>query len=548
MNFSEIKIAIKNYRCFSDSQFLEFQVKPGFTSFLGPNNSGKTSALKFFYEMRRVFSLLSLDDISFHKKGDDELTYLYEYFPPQRGRNKEEKKKTFDLAESIFCTKNDRSLEFSLEIHFSQDTSTGSLGRAEVNIVIPRDRKNYLEISIHKLERLEPIDPNKKDEINTHIRNVFSLLSEMFYIGSFRNALSVQSIYFDKREGGSQISDNQRYFDIRFGHDFYSLWSELKYGSSKSGHKLAYQITESVKTIFNFKSFEINTSSNEYTLLLTVNGDTYKLDEMGSGIAQVLLVFINSAISKPPFILIDEPELGLHPSLQLDFLTSLASFARMGIIFSTHSLGLARSSSDRIYSVFRNAEDDSLISEFEATESLPEFFGELNFSSSHNNFGFTKILLVEGVTEIKTIQQFLRKLKKDKDFLLIPLGGSQLIRDSIEIELIELKRITGSIFSLVDSERSSEVEELDKNRTGFLEICNKIGIKCHILQKRATENYFSDRSIKAIKGGKYRALEPYEKLKSVEFAWSKSENWRIAREMNLSEFENTDLGHFLSSI
>ena len=76
----------------------------------------------------------------------------------------------------------------------------------------------------------------------------------------------------------------------------------------------------------------------------------YKASELGSGLVQFILVFSNAAMRNPraAYILLDEPELSLHPSLQLDFLTALGSFASEGVIFATHSIGLARASADHL--------------------------------------------------------------------------------------------------------------------------------------------------------------------------------------------------------
>jgi hypothetical protein len=48
-----------------------------------------------------------------------------------------------------------------------------------------------------------------------------------------------------------------------------------------------------------------------------------------------------------------------------------------------------------------------------------------------------------------------------------------------------------------------------------------------------------------VKGPKYKALGEYQKLNEADLPWSKSENWKIAREMELSELEGTDLWKFL---
>ena len=74
-------------------------------------------------------------------------------------------------------------------------------------------------------------------------------------------------------------------------------------------------------------------------------------------------------------LLIDEPELNLHPALQLDFLTTLARYAEEGVWFSSHSIGLARSAAPKVYGVVRMGEGDSDIRPLAGTPSLAEFLG-----------------------------------------------------------------------------------------------------------------------------------------------------------------------------
>ena len=54
-----VTITLKNYRCFADSEPLCIEIGDGFTAFVGPNNSGKTSLLRFFYELRTVLGSLT---------------------------------------------------------------------------------------------------------------------------------------------------------------------------------------------------------------------------------------------------------------------------------------------------------------------------------------------------------------------------------------------------------------------------------------------------------------------------------------------------------
>jgi len=89
--------------------------------------------------------------------------------------------------------------------------------------------------------------------------------------------------------------------------------------------------------------------------------------------------------------------------------------------------------------------------------------------------------------------------------------------------------------AIIDSEKDSSGAPLSEDRAGFLKACQETGIKCHVLERRAIENYLTDKAVKRIKSEKYRALGQFEKLDDVALSWSKSENWRIAREMSLTD-------------
>ena len=253
---------------------------------------------------------------------------------------------------------------------------------------------------------------------------------------------------------------------------------------------------------------------------------------------------INAAIKEHSYLLIDEPELGLHASLQTEFLSTLGSFAKNGVLFATHSMGLARSAGDYVFSV-RSEGQGSILQKSASDPGLSEMVGELSFSS-FRELGYDGLLLVEGGTDIKLFHELLRKYRKDQQFVVLSLGCDQLARKGVETELGEIKRITDNVFALVDSERTAAGAVTI--RQGFKDSCDKLGIKCHILDLRAIENYFTDRAVKQAIGPEFHALQPYEVLNEINPSWSKTSNWRIGRAMTIEELNDTDLGQFLDEM
>lgn len=539
----DIELTLKNYRCFSDEKPARIEIRQGFTAFLGINNSGKSSLLRFFYELRDLFWRLSSTNIVV-SSNDWQMTTLVQSlngtnqgfnFPPE----------ILD-TEEVFCNANNRDM--LMQIRF---TSTGRTGTVPIrlDVLIQRSTrtwtcklyldntevpsgnlwwKDYYLYQQHGQERVRIADL-------TDLLKVCELFASMVYLPSFRNTINVGT--------------SAKYYDIPIGQGFISQWNTWKTNSPKILQEKAGQVQDDLAKIFNYKRLEINASPDGEKLHFMINGKSYKNSELGSGLTQFFLVLATAALRDPlpSFILIDEPEINLHPSLQLDFLTRLTAYASQGILFATHSIGLARASAERIYSVQRNTDDLSEVADYNITPRLAELLGELSFSG-YKELGFDKILLVEGPTEVKTVQQFLRLYKIDHKIVLLPMGGFQMINSDAEVQLEEIKRISDNVFALIDSERSAKDEELEPKRAEFVNLCKRAGIKCHVLERRAIENYFPEDAIKKVQGNDCHALEAYEQFKSHSPRWAKSENWQIAREMKPEDLDGTDLGEFLQSL
>ena len=366
------------------------------------------------------------------------------------------------------------------------------------------------------------------------LQSISKLLASTTYVGPFRNAINIGAA--------------ERYFDIQTGEAFIKTWKNFKSGMSKKASEVCRRLELQLARIFGYEDFQINSLANDRDLQIIADGRSYKSADMGAGILQFVIVLANAALFPSCFVLIDEPEIGLHPTLQMDFLTTLAAYAADGLFFATHNLGLARASADRIYSIRRIAGSHaSEVRPFESATNLTELLGELGFNA-YRDLGFQKVLLVEGPSDVKAVQQFLRHLRKEHEVLLLPLGGAGMINGNIRVQLQEIKRIGAEVFALIDSERPHAGVDVSTDRKEFMQLCREAEIQCCILERRALDNYLTERAIRKVKGEKYSALAHFEKLKDAKQPWAKEENWIIIREMEKVEFEFTDLGKFLASL
>jgi energy-coupling factor transporter ATP-binding protein EcfA2 len=534
------RVTLKNYRGFTDENPAQIEVGAGLTALVGPNNAGKSSLKLFFYEMRGLFEALIRPPAS-------HPNLLQAIGGAPLGANYVG---VSDLQE-IFNNTNERAITIEIKVigATSKDGAQRTINRLIAtcqrseptqwhfkfySVETPTDQisepNGFQGTNI--IDRFSGAGGNQTTYDATDMLDVIRAFYGARYYGAFRNALNQ----------GSAL-----HYDFQIGTSFIDLWNNWKTSGNKAQSRGIVNITEEIRTLFEFDQLEINASVSLKTLLVTINGHQYRLAELGSGISQFIMALGNAATTTPPLILIDEPETNLHPSLQIDFLLKLAQYATVGCVFSTHSVGLARSVAERIYTVQRNALGRPIVRPFEATLSYSEFLGELSFSA-FRDMGCDRILLVEGVTDVKVIQQFLRLFQKEHNTVILPLGGDQLVAGGREVELLELRRLSQNIVALVDSERPGEEAPPAERRLKFEEVCKKVGFEVCLTERRAIENYFPDYAVKAALGTSFAQLSPYELLSEHANGWSKSDNWKIAHHVTKEYLLETDIGRFLNRI
>ena len=532
-----IAVTLKNYRCFSDEEPARFEIGPGFTAILGPNNAGKSTLMLLFYELQNIFKFLA-------GPVDGNLSRIFQH----DWSHGVEFQGVIDQRE-VFHDQNERALSIELEVITPDPPEPHGATDTLKRVVMTCDQRTRQwrfathgtkePATNHSDGEKPPIIHNAPNTLKLKRANMscndfseaMQELAKTKYYGAFRNPINA---------GGGAL------YDLAVGTAFVDVWDSWKTHGNRMHMARIEQVTEDIRKLFGFGRLEINRSPNLNTLMVKIDGRSYRLAELGAGIAQFIMVLGNAATNPASILFIDEPETNLHPSLQQDFLLSLASYASIGVFFSTHSVGLARSVAHPIFSIQRK---NGLVSvkPLEATRNYLEFMGELSFST-FKDLGHDRVLLVEGVNDVRVLQQFLRLVGKDHTTVVLNLGGDQLACANREPELSDIRRLSDKVFALVDSERSMENEEPIGNRKKFLDVCNKLGIKAHATTRRAIENYFPLHAVKAVFGEQYQALDPYERLKSSATPWDKGENWRVARAMTKADLARTDLLQFLEAL
>jgi hypothetical protein len=522
----DANLTIKNYRCFSDAHPLHISLGQRDLAFVGPNNAGKSAILRFFYEFRHLFALSA------------DPKQAFDCVSSEKSRDFRYGDSVKDPAADVFCNSNDRPLTIEIGLSGIPSGVSNAVTRFQwvvnhgtnrFSCFVPVDGV-FAKLKDQTLQE-NGVITGRSFPSGGDLKPLCGLIKELadtVYISSLRNA--------------ADLAPGKQFYDLPIGKAFIGWWKQITTGtSSKSNLRLAREVTRQVQSLLGLANFEITSSENSDNLIVSINDKDYLLDEVGAGIAHCIVVFATTANRSPTYLLIDEPELGLHPRLQVSFLMALSSKAKKGALFATHSIGLARSVGDIVYTVTPD-QAGSKVGPLEAHNSLVEFLGAMGFSG----FGppdFASILLVEGKHDIKAIRQFLRHFGKDQDTILLPLHG--MIDGASESVLHEIIRLCPRTSAIIDSERTAANSNLAPTRDAFVKLCAKLKINCHVLKRRAIENYFTVDSIRRERGSSANALGEFELLPPE---WNKERNWRIARWVSREDLAKTDLGDFLGSL
>lgn len=491
---------------------MSFSLESGKTiALVGRNNAGKSALMRFFYEFKNVFA--NFRDGSWSSSGSSNTL-------------------TSNAQDAMF---NDRyGVADPLDLYPNRDASKPiqfSLSAQDISCSFELSQSNAQ--SGHLLTK------RSNFELGPHswVAQVLDDLKNTLYFGAHRNLVN------EGAGGGG-------YFDLSIGTAFTNHWDYLKNGVDSRNASSALHAERLIADLLGWPSLSINASADKKQIFLTRDGAyRFGIAELGAGISELVICIVTAAIRKPSWIFIDEPESHLHPSLQVKFVEALTALASCGVVFTTHSIGLARTCADSIFVIQQDAQGRSSMRLFESISNFSQLMGELSFSQLHE-LGFNKLLLCEGVTEVKTLRQILRHWKLDASVMLIPLGGTSLIDAKRQDELHEFSRFGVEVFVIVDSERE-QADVSRPEREKFITLCKGLfGSKNAIQTKfRATENYFTAEAInKAMRSEKYKPLEPFQNSKQSDLFWGKNLNWRIAAEMTKADWQKTDLAEFFEFI
>lgn len=242
------------------------------------------------------------------------------------------------------------------------------------------------------------------------------------------------------------------------------------------------------------------------TLTYTEYGKKLDILYSGTGLKHFLDVLLKTTVSGANVVLLDEPELGLHPDLQrrfVEYLGRIAKEKQIQFFLATHSQVLLNYADSVVYYRMINTRGSRQLVRVER-DAIETLLSDLGLRPS-DVLNQDLCLMVEGASDVIFFEHIVRTLYKDEfekvGVAVVQYGGSAaegIISGAIDVSNIApVQR-----FTLWSRDRDApHTSAPHRNSTKFANALKQKGFEAHILGKREIEFYFPESMLIAAQQG-----------------------------------------------
>lgn len=206
----------------------------------------------------------------------------------------------------------------------------------------------------------------------------------------------------------------------------------------------------------------IEVPRDEDTIHITMNGRNMPIEALGTGIHQLLMLAAACVLTRESLVLIEEPEVHLHPLLLRKFGHFLLEQTTNQYFIATHSPHLIDMPSTRVFRT-RLADGRTVVERVDRSQEVLSLLGDLGYRAS-DVLQANCVVWVEGPSDRIYIQYWLEEfdpeLVLDVHYSIMFYGGANVrsisgAPDDVELpaDLIRLRRINQYSALVADSDK-----------------------------------------------------------------------------------------------
>jgi predicted ATP-dependent endonuclease of OLD family len=252
----------------------------------------------------------------------------------------------------------------------------------------------------------------------------------------------------------------------------------------------------------NFKGIEINEELFLYNIYADEKSRSIK--RMGEGFRRLFVILFYIFHPQYKIILIDEPEIHLHPSIIKKLIHILETKSTNKQIFLTthHPSFVQAKYLPNIWRVARNHENSTALYGFYGKNiDLNRFVQEINDDNSGMLFA-DKVLLVEGVSDAIFMREMINRFyKKEKDIKVVYTSGKGAV--DLYATLCEIFNIPYSIMLDKDAINSSSLQRVKR----FPRFKKKISLAEKIKELKDLEIFILEKDLESTYPSRYKNKE-----------------------------------------
>ena len=262
----------------------------------------------------------------------------------------------------------------------------------------------------------------------------------------------------------------------------------LDYKVSRGGPERLLAIQRKIETLLGVKvdAFESSHSGpGERNAEMDV--DEFLLEVNGSGVKEALRLILDVELKKPMILLVEEPEVHLHPALEINMMQYLKEISKDCQVFlTTHSTNfLDLASAQGVYFITKSDKQTNVkrLTREEVESEIPRDLG-MRLSSL---FMFDRLVFVEGLSDELILREFAASLGlnlSEANVGFVHLQGARNFAhfaNEATFSLLSKRRVRCTFIIDRDERDDAEVTQM-RNTLGDR-------AKLHVLKRRELENY-----------------------------------------------------------